>query len=114
MEKNYASGKRGSFAKLVDPDQAYIVAEYFSHICTGYKDVLTVLDIAHITGLNKKSLLKLLKAGHIKSIECSPRYLVPKLYFLEFATTKRFREIRTNSDRFNELLEEFDKWKNQR
>ena len=111
--KKYATGKRGSFANVVGPGQEQLVSEYLAHLCKDYSDAMTVIDIAEITGLNKKSLLRLLKAGHIKSIANSPLYVIPKSYLLEFATTKRFREIRTSSERFNNLIKGYVKLQKQ-
>jgi hypothetical protein len=108
--KNYATGKRDSFAQLVKPGQEHEVAAYFTRLCAEYGDVLTAVDIAEIFGLQKNSVLRLLNAGHIKSIANSPQYIVPKSYLLEFVATRRFMEIRTSSERFNELLEGFEEW----
>lgn len=108
--KNYATGNRHSFAQLVTPGREQMVVDYFAHLCTEYDDVLTVSDIVEITGLHKNSLQKFLSAGHIKSITDSPRYIIPKRYFLEFVGTKRFLEIRTSSEQFNKLLEDFKTW----
>lgn len=111
--KNYATGSRHSFAKLAAPGQGEMVVEYFASLCAEYDDVLTVFDIEEITGLHKNSLQKILKAGYIKSIASSPRYIIPKRYFLEFVGTKRFLEITTSSEQFNKLIEDFELWKNQ-
>ncbi len=78
-----------------------------------YDDILSVFDIAKITGIHKNSLQKLLNAGHIKSLRNSPRYIIPKQYFLEFVGTARFREIRTSSEPFIKLLEGFEVWMRQ-
>jgi transcriptional regulator with XRE-family HTH domain len=83
-----------------------MVADYFRHICEDYADVLTVVDIANITGLKKNSLQKLLYFVHIKFLTNNPCYIVPKIYFLEFTTTKRFRDIRTSSERLTKLIEQ--------
>ena len=90
--------------------QEKAVAEYFDYLCSEYGDALSVYDIADITGLHKNSLLKLLKVGHIKSIASIPRYIIPKLYLFEFVVTRRFMEIRTSSERFNKLIEDFEAW----
>jgi len=113
-KKNYATGKRSSFAQLMMYGQEKSVVGYFDHLCSEYGDVLSVCDIADITGLHKKTLLRLLKAGHIKSMASSPRYIIPKSYLLEFVSTKRFRDIRTSSEKFIKLIEGFEAWRNQR
>lgn len=112
--KNYATGSRSSFSNLVTPGQEQILVDYFAYLCSEYSDVLTVKDIADLTGLHKNSLHKLLNARHIKSLASSPRYIIPKRYFLDFVSTKRFLEIRTSSEQFNKLLEGFEEWKQSR
>lgn len=106
--KNCATGSRHSFAQLVTTGQEHMVVDYFAHLCTEYPDVLSVFDIAEITGLRKNSLLKLLKSGHIKSIASSPKYIIPKAYFLEFIASQRFLDIRSNSERFVMLINGFE------
>jgi len=102
--KNYASGKRRCFAHIVTIGQEQLVAEYFCNLSIECDDVLSVRAIAALTGLNYKSLVKLLNAGHIKSLTSSPRYIIPKQYFLDFTATKRFRDITTSSKQFESLI----------
>jgi len=111
--KNYAKGKRNRFDNVITSGQEHLISEYFYNLITKYDDVLTAQDIADITGINKKSLMKLLKSGHIKSLTSSPRYIIPKQYFLDFTTTKRFRDITTSSKRFVNLIDGFETWKRQ-
>jgi len=66
--KNYAKGKRYRFANVVTSGQEHLIAEYFNNLITKYDDVLTAQDVADITGINRKSLVKLLKSNQIKSL----------------------------------------------
>lgn len=108
-----ATGSRRSFDQLVTPGQEQLLVDYFTHLCVEYDDILSVFDIAKITGLHKNSLQKLLSAGHIKSLASNPQYIIPKRYFLEFVGTARFREIRTSSEPFIKLREGFQVWTRQ-
>ena len=90
-------GVRKSFSQLVVPGRESEVAEYFSYIYADYEEVLTTADVAEMTGLNKSSIMKLAKAGLIKSLTNMPRYLIPKQYLMEFVVTRRFLEAKTNS-----------------
>ena len=108
---NYATGKRLSFAQLITPGKEHEVSEYFKQAFADCADILTTADIAEMTGLHKTSLLKMLQAGHIKSLDSNRNYLVPKLYLLEFVVTRRFLEIRSSSERFAKLMDGFEKWK---
>jgi excisionase family DNA binding protein len=105
------TGKRKSFAEIATIECSSDIAKYFQSICAKYEDVLTVADIAEMIGLEKSTLLKLLKRGTIKSIMTHPKYLIPKPYLLEFVATPRFIEYRTNSEHFFKVLGEFEEWK---
>jgi len=103
---------RKCFAQMVTPGQEAAIAEHFDYIFAEYDEVLTTLDIIEMTGLEKSTVLKLLKAGVIKSIMTYPKYLIPKPYLLEFVITPRFIEYRTNSEHFRKILGGFEIWKN--
>ena len=103
---------RKCFAQMVTPGQEAAIAEYFDFIFADYDEILTTLDIIEMTGLEKSTVLKLLKAGVIKSIMTYPKYLIPKPYLLEFVITPRFIEYRTNSEHFRKILGGFEIWKN--
>jgi len=103
---------RKCFAQMVTPGQESEIAEYFDYIYADCGELLSTLDIVEMTGLEKSTVLKLLKAGAVKSIMTRPKYLVPKQYLLEFVVTPRFIEYRTNSDYFKKILGGFEIWKN--
>ena len=104
---------RKCFAQMVESGQKTDIVEYFNHIYADYDDVLTAADIVEMTGLEKSTILKLLKSGVIKSIATNPKYLIPKSYLLEFVATPRFIEYRTNSEEFLKVLGGFGEWKTQ-
>jgi len=103
---------RKCFAQLVAPGQEADIAGYFSFIYAEYDEVLTASDIIEMTGLEKSSVLKLLKVGAIKSIMTRPKYLIPKPFLLEFVITPRFIDYRTDSEHFLKVLGGFEIWKN--
>jgi len=102
---------RKSFSQLVLPGQESDVAEYFNYIYSDYDEVLTTADVVEMTGLNKSTIMKLAKAGFIKSLAVSSRYLIPKQYLMEFLVTPRFIEAKTNSEDFKKILGGFEVWK---
>jgi len=105
---------RKCFAQMVVPGKESEIADYFNFIYADCNELLTTLDIIEMTGLEKSTVLKLLKAGAIKSIMTYPKYLIPKPYLLEFVITPRFIEYRTNSEHFRKILGGFEIWKNTR
>ena len=102
--------RRRSFSQVIEPGQEQEVVEYFAHTYAEYPDVLTTQDMVTMTGLHKKSFMRILKEGHIKVLANSPRYIVPKVYFWEFIASRRFIEAWSNSDDFIRNLEGFEKW----
>ena len=102
---------RKSFSQIITPGQEWEIVEYFEYIYSEYADVLKTSDIVVMTGLNKSTVLKLLKSGRIKSLIDSPTYLVPKQYLLEFVATPRFIESKTISETFKKVLGGFEIWK---
>ena len=108
---NSQISKRKSYSQIVSGGNEWEVAEYFSFIYAEYGEVLTTIDVIEMTGLEKSTILKLLKAGKIKSIESRPKYLIPKQYLLEFVVTRHFLEAKTKSELFNKILGGFEIWK---
>jgi len=108
---NSQINKRKSYSQIVSDGNEWEVADYFNFIYAEYGEVLTTVDVIDMTGLDKSTILKLLKAGKIKSIESKPKYLIPKQYLLEFVVTRHFLEARTKSGLFNKILGGFEIWK---
>jgi len=102
---------RKSFSQMVAAGEEWEVAEYFAFIYAEYDEVLTTVDVIEMTGLEKSTVLKLLKAGKIKSIESRPKYLIPKQYLMEFVVSWHFLEARTKSALFMKILGGFEIWK---
>jgi hypothetical protein len=109
--KKASTTTRKSFSQIITEGQEWEIAEYFNFIYSDCADILTTNDIAEMTGLYRGTILNLAKAGHIKSIESIPKYLVPKQYLLEFVVTRRFIESKTDSELFNKILGGFEIWK---
>ena len=110
-ENNIISNRK-SFSQYITAGQELDIFEYFTHIYSDFSDILTTLDIVEMTGLDKSTVLKLLKAKKIKSIADKPKYLIPKQYLLEFVVTRRFLEAKTHSELFKKILGGFEIWKN--
>jgi len=109
--KNRRLNGRRSYTKMVETGQIQEMFEYFSFIFSECGDTLTTTDIVELTGLEKSTVLKSLRAGHIKSVIQSPKYIVPKQYLLEFLISQRFIESRTRSERYMQILGGFEIWK---
>ena len=53
-------------------------------ILTGYPDILTVKDVQDILRLGRNSVYKLLENGEIKTIRAGKKYIIPKIYLVQF------------------------------
>jgi hypothetical protein len=109
--KNRVTSNRKSFSQLVEQGQAGDIVKYFKLIYADYDEVLSAPDVIEMTGLNKSTILKLLKSGKIKSLSQSPRYLIPKKYLMEYVASRQYLEARTNSEQFRKILGGFEIWK---
>ncbi|MGN0462197.1 MAG: helix-turn-helix domain-containing protein [Ruminococcus sp.] len=54
------------------------------YILTGYPDVLTVKDVQDILHLGRNSVYKMLENGEIKTIRAGKKYIIPKIYLVQF------------------------------
>jgi hypothetical protein len=104
---------RRSYSQTVAYGQEREVVQYFTDIYVDYPDVLTTDDMAAMTGMHKKSFMRILKDGHIKALASEPRYFVPKVYFWEFIASRRFIDAWSNSNEFIRILECFETWQKQ-
>jgi excisionase family DNA binding protein len=109
--KNTVLSNRKSFSQLITAGREHEIVEYFNFIYADYDDILTIYDLTEMTGLNKNTIQKLCRNGHIKAVETRPKYLVPKQYLLEFVVTRRFIEAKTDSELFKKILGGFEIWK---
>lgn len=54
-----------------------------------YKDVLTVDEVCSALSLGRNSVYDLLHSGEIKSIRIGKKYLIPKVYLIDFINLNR-------------------------
>jgi hypothetical protein len=106
--------RRRSYSQAVASGEEQEVVKYFTHIYTNYPDIITTHDMETMTGLHKKSFMRIIAAGHIKFLERSPKYIIPKIYFWEFIGSRRFIDAWSNSEDFIKVLESFEVWKQNR
>ena len=109
--KRRKTSQRRTFAQTVVPGREWEIAEYFDYIFGDCDDVLSTADVVEMIGLDKSTVLKLLKAGHIKSVMTTPKYIIPKQYLMDFVVTRKFIEYRTDSEHFIKILGGFELWK---
>lgn len=54
-----------------------------------FKDVLTVVEACEALHIGKNTLYSLLKSGIIKSIKIGKKYLIPKIYLVDYINQYR-------------------------
>jgi excisionase family DNA binding protein len=63
------------------------INELYKVMFTDYPDVVSVEQLGQMLGgVSSKTVYRLLKAGTIKSLYVGKRYIIPKLYVLEYLT----------------------------
>ena len=102
---------RACYAALITGENEHELVEYFTHIYSEYPDVVTVYDIAEMTGLSKKTIYDFIGAGTLLSFEKYPRHLFTKKSVLEFVITPHFIDCKSNSEHFIKILGGFKLWK---
>jgi hypothetical protein len=108
------STSKRSYSQVVSRGQEREAVKYFAEVYADYPDVLSTDDMAAMAGMHKKSLMRILKDGHIKVLASKPRYVVPKVYFWDFIASRRFIDAWSNSDEFSRILEGFEEWRQNR
>ena len=58
-----------------------------------YPDVLSVAQVCEVTGYQRHTILKWCSKGLLKTILQTPKYMIPKVWLLEFVTSDFFNEI---------------------
>jgi len=106
--------KQASFSQVVPSGEESLVKAYFSHICKAKPDVLSMEDMVEMTGLSKKTLHSIIKGGYLKHISNGRKFLFPKVYLLEFVASQRFINIVSNSEKFIEIFNDFQVWRQKR
>lgn len=56
-----------------------------------FRDVLTVAEACDALQIGKNSLYKLLQSGEIQHIKVGRKYLIPKVYLLDFIEKKQVK-----------------------
>ena len=61
-----------------------------------YKDVLTVDEVCTALHIGKNSVHKLLQMGTIRYIKIGKKYIIPKVYLLDFISKYRYNNTESN------------------
>jgi excisionase family DNA binding protein len=109
-ERKYSH--RRSFSEVAGPENKEDLAEYFNYVYSDYDEILTVEDIADMTGVSSSTVIKWIRAGHIKPLQKYPKFFIPKQYLMEFVLTPKYLETKSNSEFFKKILGGYELWIN--
>ena len=101
---------RKSFAEFIADASEQDLTDYFAFIYADYPEMLTINEVAEMTGLTVKPLLRLINSGQLKAILYGSKYLIPKEYLLAFVSSKDYYESRCTSPHFYKVLGAFEIW----
>ena len=98
-----------------------MIRSFFERKLRSYPDVLTVSQVAEITGYCKNTVVNWCSKKQLKAFLIRQKYQVPKMYLLDFFVTTNFMMISVKSQKhiaYNEqlqtMLDEASKQKNHR
>jgi len=69
------------------------LSAYYEELFKDYPDIVTVADIAQMTGFTRGSVTGWLKDKKIKSFKIKNVYRVPKIYLLKFLVSNEYRRL---------------------
>lgn len=70
-------------------------------------DLISVKNIREYSGYSENTVRYWIQKGHLKALKSGTKYLIPKVYFIEFLCTDYAMAIRSKSKKHIELLHNF-------
>ena len=74
-------------------EERLLAKEWYEQQLANYPDVLTVAQVCEVTGYQRHTILKWCSKGLLKTILQTPKYMIPKVWLLEFVASDFFNEI---------------------
>ena len=74
-------------------EERLLAKEWYEQQLANYPDVLTVAQVCEVTGYQRHTILKWCSKGLLKTILQTPKYMIPKVWLLEFVASDSFNEI---------------------
>jgi hypothetical protein len=104
-----------SFSRVLCMESRDDLCGYFEYIYDEFPDVVSTFDLGEMTGLSHATLLRYVKRGVIRSLRTEQRRsMIPKQYVMDFVTSPRFLNVKSNSEGFHRILGGYAIWKEQR
>lgn len=105
----YKNEGRYSLGGKLSVTESKKVKKFFSHMLTGYKDLLTVDEIIKLTGFARKTVNKWCAENTLQHVKVSRQNLVPKIILVEFLCSKELLSITKKTPWYALALREYMK-----
>ena len=106
--KNYPQRKPPATSLIHSLNYAAISQQklhgYLKKMTKGYPDVLTVSQIAQITGYRVHTVSRWCTEKRVKSFVIRNRYMVPKAWLLDFLTSEEYNNITRKSKKHYDMI----------
>ena len=106
--KNYPQRKPPATSLIYSLNYAAISQQklhsYLKKMTKGYPDVLTVSQIAQITGYQVHTVSRWCTEERVKSFVIRNRYMVPKAWLLDFLTSEEYNNITRKSKEHYDMI----------
>jgi hypothetical protein len=106
--------RRRSYSQIVASGQGRLVAEYFSLVYADSPDLLSTADVAAMTGLDKKTVIRSVADGRIKALTVARKHHFPKAWFLDYVASEHFTGLWSGAACFVGILGGFAEWLSKR
>lgn len=90
----------------VDLDLAarMVMRYHYENELKHYPDVLTVSDISRLTGYSQHTVSRWCTEGRVKTLMRQPKFIVPKVWLLDFLCSDDYNQINRKSKKHRRLL----------
>lgn len=85
-----------------------LIRQYFEEQLASYPDVMSAAQISQATGYNAKTVAGWCRNGKLKSILQQPRYMVPKVWLLDFMASDEYNNICRKSGKHYAVIRELN------
>lgn len=106
-KKTRKTDKYKSFIMRVNFDK---FEKYLEKLLSPYPTLLSVKDIADITGYGRTAIINWCKQKKLFYVNKGSKFLIPKTPFIEFCCSDYFKYIKRPSQKYYELLKDYTEW----
>lgn len=86
-----------------------LIRRYFEEQLERYPDVLSVAQISQAIGYSAKTISRWCSAGRLKSIIQQPKFMVPKVWLLDFLASDDYNRICRKCGKHYAMIREMEK-----